>query len=71
MRVGLRTGWIALLPLLACGGTDSPTGTGPNPTTPTELSITSVSPVTPYWGEVVTITGTGFSATAAEVTPET
>lgn len=52
----------------ACGGGgNSPTGTGgsntPGGTNPAGPTITSVSPATPYWGDTITIRGTGFSAT--------
>jgi hypothetical protein len=54
-----------LVVVTACGGGDgSPTGTdgsgNPPPTGPT---ITSVSPATPYWGDIITIRGTGFGTT--------
>lgn len=56
-----------LVVISACGGEGTPTGTpGTNPTNPSNPAaptITSVSPTTPYWGDIVTIRGTGFSAT--------
>lgn len=59
-----------LVLLAACGGGNSPTGTGGSggsggttPPTGSGPTITSVSPATPYWGDIVTIQGTGFSTT--------
>jgi len=62
MRLQTLLGGLVIL--TACGGGGSPTGTG-GPGTPsaTGPTITSVSPETPFWGDTVTIRGTGFSTT--------
>jgi hypothetical protein len=55
---------------VACSGGNSPAGpttpTPPTPpTTPGAPTISAVSPTNPYYGDTITVTGTGFSATAA------
>jgi hypothetical protein len=62
------TGWVLLAALVmtGCGGEagPDPDPEGPGPGSGT-LSIASVSPAQPYWDDTLTITGTGFSTTAA------
>ena len=66
---------LASLTLLsvACSGGNSPAGpttpTPPTPPTPPTApgapTISAVSPTNPYYGDTITVTGAGFSATAA------
>jgi sugar lactone lactonase YvrE len=55
---------ILLLLFAACGKKDNPPAPNPNPVVP-ELALTGFSPAEARFDEVVTITGTGFSTTAA------
>jgi hypothetical protein len=59
-----------LLSVACSGGGNSPSGpttptTPTPPTAPGAPTITAVSPTNPYYGDTITVTGTGFSATAA------
>lgn len=61
---------LSTLASVSCGGGNSPAGPGtPTPPTPPTApgapTITAVSPTNPYYGDTITVTGTGFSATLA------